>query len=142
MQWPITYTRKVRFSDTDAQGIVFNGNYLTYFDDTLTDYFDALGIPWSNFQERGYEMVLGRVEVDFRSSAKVGDVIITGARCTKIGTTSVLFDLQTWEQETGRVVVEGHEIQVVVDATTFEKKPVPQFFIEAVTTLQGEPVPR
>ena len=137
MDFPVTYRRKVRFSDSDAQGIVFNGNYLTYFDDTITDFFDALGIPWDEFTARGYEMVLGRVEIDFRSSARIGETLITGARVARIGTTSVVFELRTWELESGRTVVEGREIQVMVDAETFEKTPVPDFFVEAVQRLQG-----
>ncbi len=141
MDFPVTYQRKVRFSDSDAQGIVFNGNYLTYFDDTITDYFDALGIPWDEFTGRGYEMVLARAEVDFRSSARIGDVLLTGARVARIGTTSVVFELRTWELESGRTVVEGREVQVVVDAETFQKTPVPDFFVEAVERLQG-PVER
>jgi len=140
MDWPVTYRRKVRFSDTDAQGIVFNGNYLTYFDDTMTDYFDALGIPWSSFVERGYEMVLGRVEVDFRSSARVGDVLVTGARCVEVGRTSLIFDLETWEDSSGRTVVRGREIQVIVDAKDFSKRPIPEFLLDSIAKLQGEPV--
>ncbi len=141
MDFPVTYRRKVRFSDSDAQGIVFNGNYLTYFDDTITDYFDALGIPWDEFTRRGYEMVLARVEIDFRSSARIGETLLTGARVVRIGTTSVVFELRTWELESGRTVVEGREVQVVVDAEKFEKTPVPGFFVEAVERLQG-PVER
>ncbi len=141
MDFPVTYRRKVRFSDSDAQGIVFNGNYLTYFDDTITDYFDALGIPWDEFTGRGFEMVLARVEIDFRSSARIGETLLTGARVVRIGTTSVVFELRTWELESGRTVVEGREVQVVVDAERFEKTPVPAFFVEAVERLQG-PVER
>jgi YbgC/YbaW family acyl-CoA thioester hydrolase len=141
MDWPVTYRRKVRFSDSDAQAIVFNGNYLTYFDDTITDYFDAAGLPWSEFAARGYEMVLGRAEIDFRSSARIGDVLVTGARVERIGTTSVVFELSTWEEASGRTVAEGREIQVVLDGLTLEKTPVPAFFIEAVERLQG-PVER
>lgn len=142
MDYPVTYQRKVRFSDSDAQGIVFNGNYLTYFDDTITDYFDALGLTWSDFQERGYDMVLGHVDIDFRSPARIGETLVTGARVTRVGRTSVTFDLKTWELESHRTVVEGREIQVVLDATTFEKTEVPGFFIEAVERLQGGPVER
>lgn len=137
MDYPVVYTRKVRFSDSDAQGIVFNGNYLTYFDDTITDFFDALGIPWDEFTSRGFEMVLGRVEVDFRSPARIGETLVTGARVARIGTTSVIFELRTWELESGRTVVEGREVQVVVDAESFEKTAVPGFFVEAVERLQG-----
>lgn len=142
MDYPVTYQRKVRFSDSDAQGIVFNGNYLTYFDDTITDYFDALGLKWSDFQERGYDMVLGHVDIDFRSPARIGEMLVTGARVTRVGRTSVTFEIKTWELESHRTVVEGREIQVVLDATTFQKTEVPGFFIEAVERLQGGPIER
>lgn len=141
MDWPVTYHRKVRFSDSDAQAIVFNGNYLTYFDDTITDYFDAAGLPWSEFTTHGYEMVLGRAEIDFRSSARIGEVLVTGARVARVGTTSVEFVLRTWEEASGRTVAEGREIQVVLDAATLQKAAVPEFFIAAVERLQG-PVER
>lgn len=142
MQYPVIYQRKVRFSDSDAQGIVFNGNYLTYFDDTITDYFDALGMSWSEFNRRGCDMVLGRVEIDFRSSARVGEVLLTGTRVAEIGTSSVVFDLHTWEQESERTVARGREIQVIVDHETFAKVDVPGWFVEIVEKLQGRPVPR
>jgi YbgC/YbaW family acyl-CoA thioester hydrolase len=138
MDWPVTYTRKVRFSDTDAQGIVFNGNYSVYFDDTITDYFDALGIPWSEIQSQGYEMVLGRCEIDFRSAARLGERLVTGVRVARVGTTSVTFQLQTWEESSGRVVTEAKQIQVFVDHEQMRPTPVPRFFIEAVERLQGE----
>ena len=140
MDYPVTYERKVRFSD--AQGIVFNGNYLTYFDDTVTDYFDALGIEWAELNRRGYDMVLGRVEIDFRATARVGDVLITGARVTEIGNSSVTFEMNTWERDSQRTVARGREIQVMLDHATFEKTPVPDFFVEAVEQLQEAPVQR
>ncbi|MFC1857037.1 acyl-CoA thioesterase [Thermodesulfobacteriota bacterium] len=142
MEYPVQYERRVRFSDSDVQGIVFNGNYFTYFDDTITDYFDALGIVWSELNERGYDMVLGRAEIDFRSVGRIGETLITGARVVQIGTSSMVFELHTWEKESGRTVVRGKEIQVMLDHATFEKTVVPDWLIEAVERLQGGPVPR
>ncbi|MFO7549136.1 MAG: thioesterase family protein [Acidimicrobiia bacterium] len=142
MPFPVTYHRKIRFSDTDAQGIVFNANYLTYVDDALTDYFDALGIPWSEFVERGYEAVVGRVELDFRSPGRLGDTLVTGVEVGRVGTTSAVFEFRTWEEGSQQVVVEGREVYVFLDHTTFEKTPVPDWFIHAVERLQGSPVAR
>ena len=137
MDFPVTYRRKVRFSDSDAQGIVFNGNYLSYFDDTVTDYFDVIDIAWDDFNRRGFDMVLGRVEIDFRSSARIGETIITGARVASIGMSSVVFELATWDEETGRLVAEGREVQVILDHATFAKAPVPAFLVEAIERVQG-----
>lgn len=142
MDWPVTYRRRIRFSDSDAQGIVFNANYLVYFDDTITDYFDALGIPWSEFEARGYDMVLARAEIDYRSAARIGETLVTGAKVAKLGRTSVTFSLATWEEASGRTVVEGREIHVFLDRGTFRKTEVPAFFVEAVERLQKEAVER
>ena len=136
----MTYERKVRFSDTDAQGVVFNGMYATYFDDTITDYFDAIGVPWETLNDSGYDMVLARVEIDFRSSGRLGDVLITGARVKRIGNTSLVFELRTWDEASGRTVAEAVQVQVIVDHTEFKPVPVPVFLSEAVVRSQG-PLP-
>lgn len=137
MGWPVTYRRKVRYSDTDAQGIVFNANYLRYFDDTITDYFDAIGLTPEEFTATGHDIVLAHAEVDYLGPARIGDVLVTGTRVAAIGTTSVRFALETRNEATGAVVVRGELVQVVVDAATFEKRPVPPFFVEAIERLQG-----
>jgi acyl-CoA thioester hydrolase len=137
MDYPVTYHRKVRFSDSDAQGIVFNANYLTYIDDATSDFFDALEVDWDGMNERGYDMVLGRAELDYRSSGRKGETLVTGVRVASIGTSSVVFDITIWEEQSQRVVVEGREIQVMVDGETFETTPVPDWFVAAVENLQG-----
>lgn len=132
MDWPVTYVRKVRYSDTDAQGIVFNGNYATYFDDTLTDLFDEIGYQWGEV-----EVVLGRMEIDYRSPARLGETLVTGARVEKIGTTSMTIRLLTWEEASGRPVAEGKQIQVVVSGEDFRPVPVPADLVAAIEAVQG-----
>lgn len=132
MDWPVTYVRKVRYSDTDAQGIVFNGNYAVYFDDTLTDLFDLVGYPWGEV-----EVVLGRMEIDYRSAARLGETLVTGARVERIGNTSMTIRLATWEQSTDRMVAEAKQIQVVVSGEDFRPVPVPDDLVAAVEGVQG-----
>ena len=136
--WPVTYRRKVRYSDSDAQGVVFNGNYLTYFDDTITDYFDALGPAWPD----GHELLLVHVEIDFHAPARLGEVLLTGARGARIGTTSLIFELATWNEQSGLPVASGTQVQVVADGTTYRPTPVPATLVEAIAALQGAPPDR
>jgi acyl-CoA thioester hydrolase len=42
-QFWFVYPLRVRYSEVDCQGVVFNANYLMYFDTTITEYFRALG---------------------------------------------------------------------------------------------------
>ena len=142
MDFPVVYERKVRFSDSDAQAIVFNANYLSYFDDAVTDYLDALGVGWHDLNERGLDMVLGRVEIDFRSPGRFGDQLCTGARVASIGTSSFTFELVTWEKETEREVVRGKEIQVMLDHETFRPTPVPDWFVDVLEAFESRAIPR
>lgn len=142
MQWPVVYERKIRYSDTDAQKIVFNGNYLTYIDDTLTDYFDALGETWDEMHAQGLDIVLVHIELDFASPARLGETVAVGLRATSIGNSSVRFAFRIWEQSTDRTIVEGSAVHVVVDAQNLEKRLVPPGLVAGIERLQGEPLTR
>ena len=136
MEWPVTYRRRIRYSDTDAQGIVFNGNYATYYDDTVTDFFDLVGYEWGRV-----ELVLARMEIDFRSPARLGETVINAARVDRVGTTSLTVRLSSWEVETTRPVADALQIQVVVSGDDFRPVPVPPELMAAIEAVQG-PVPR
>ena len=137
MRDSVTYVRKVRFSDIDCQGHVFNANYLVYFDDAVTDYMDALGIPDAEFVRRGHDMVLARAECDFRSSGQLGETLVTTARVEKIGNSSVTFALEIVEQGSGRKVAQGREVYVVIERSSGRPTAVPDYLRAAVAALQG-----
>lgn len=113
-------TQKIRYSDCDPQGIVFNGNYSRYWDDAITDWLTEAGL-----EGVGAEMVTARIEMDFRSPAFLGDTLVTEPAVEKVGTTSVTVAMTTRRASDGEVVVEGREIVVFVDPETFRPVPVP-----------------
>jgi acyl-CoA thioester hydrolase len=135
MGWLVTYTRKVRYSDTDAQAIVFNGNYATYFDDALTDLFDELDLGQAAMQDAGFEVVTANLNIDFRSSGRLGDVLETRVRLGRIGTKSLTFELETRKADTDELIVEGTVVWVTVDHTTFASIPVPALLLERLDVL-------
>ncbi len=135
MKLPVTYRRKVRYSDTDAQGHVFNVNYFTYFDDAITDYREvAEGIAGVDSR---YEIVLARAESDFLSSAKLGEKLATTVTVERVGNTSITFALEVVKEESGKVVVKGKEIYVVVSSETMRPIAVPPPLRAAIDKLSG-----
>lgn len=134
---PVRYTRKVRFSDTDCQAHVFNANYFVYFDDAITDYLDALGLPYAEMVRRGHDMVLARAECDFRSSGGLGETLATEVGVERVGNTSIVFALEVKDAATGRLVAQGREVYVVLDAASKESVSVPAYLREAIADLQG-----
>ena len=134
---PITYDRRLRFSDCDAQGIVYNPNYLVYWDDAFTDYMDAIGCSWDFMVSMGDDVVLARTEIDYRRSAGMGQVVRTTARVVRIGRSSILFEYLTVDAETGDTLVEGRQVQVIVDHETMRPKRVPDYLREMIRVQEG-----
>jgi acyl-CoA thioester hydrolase len=131
---PVTYTRKVRYSDTDAQGHVFNVNYFTYFDDAITDFME-IALRGQSPGEVGYEIVLARAECDFASSAKLGEVLVTKVTVEKIGNTSLTFALEVIEKTSGRLVARGREVYVAVAPDMSTPVTVPDELREAIAGM-------
>ena len=76
---------RVRFAETDMQGIVFNGNYLTYYDVAWTEYFRALGIQWKDLINIGADTVLARTTMEFKAPARFDELLEIYTRISKIG---------------------------------------------------------
>lgn len=137
MSEPVVYDRKIRFSDSDAQGIVYNAAYLVYWDDAFTDYMEAIGCPWKRMTDAGDDVVLARTEIDYRASAVIGDTARTMVKVTRIGSSSITFHYRTANAATGETLVEGSQIQVIVDHETFQPKPVPGYIREMIAAWEG-----
>ncbi|WP_258867994.1 thioesterase family protein [Alkalilimnicola ehrlichii] len=59
---------RVRWVEVDAQGIVFNGHYLTYFDIAATEYFREIGIPYpSRLEEIGADLFVVHSAIDYHA---------------------------------------------------------------------------
>ena len=126
------HRQKVRFRDTDCQGHVFNANYFAYFDDAITDFLEASGVPYPALAERGHDLVLVRAECDFRSSAVLGEELEIHVAVEAFGRTSMTFALRCVEAGSGRTVAEGREVYVVLDRATGRPTPVPGYLRTAL----------
>lgn len=118
-------TQKIRYSDCDPQGIVFNGNYARYWDDALTDWFEEAGLGGAELGGSGVDIVTARMEMDFKASASLGDVLETSIEVERFGNTSMTAGFTTIRTSDGTVVTEGREILVFVDPATFRPTAVP-----------------
>jgi len=119
-------TQKIRFSDCDPQGIVFNGNYTRYWDDALTDWFEEAGYGGTELGGTGLDVVAARIEMDFRASAALGDVLETSLEVEDFGNTSMTVGFTTRRLSDGEVVTVGREVLVIVDPETFRPVTVPE----------------
>ena len=125
-------TQKIRYSDCDPQGIVFNANFARYWDDAVTDWFEELGFGGTELGGIDVDVVTARLEIDFKAAAKLGDTLVTEAAVERFGDTSMTVLVTTSRQSDSQIVAEGKAIYVFVDPAEFRPITVPESFREAV----------
>jgi acyl-CoA thioester hydrolase len=122
---PFAHELRVRYGECDPQGIVFNANYLLYFDVAFTELWrEAIG-PWQEMVERGVDAVVAEANVRFRAPARYDDVIRLEARIARLGRTSVTTEIDVVRD--GDLLVEGSLRHVFVDAEKWDRTEMPDW---------------
>lgn len=124
--------QKIRYSDCDPQGIVFSGNYARYWDDAVTDWFEAAGFGGVELGGVGSDVVTARLEIDFKASADLGDELETTVELERFGKTSMTVLIETRRLSDGEVAVSGKGVYVFVDLEEFRPTPVPMAIRQAL----------
>jgi acyl-CoA thioester hydrolase len=128
-------TTRVGFSDTDAQGVVYYGRYMPYFDLARVEYHRSLDMLRAEPQER--EFVMRAMHVEYHRPARFDDVIEVDVRISRIGTTSVTYEFAAYlEGET--LAVTASQITVLVDLAERKPSPIPGWWRERIRALEGD----
>jgi acyl-CoA thioester hydrolase len=128
---------RVRFAETDIQGIVFNANYLTYYDVAWTEYFREVGFVYTDLLEMNADTVLARSTVEFRSPAKFDDVLEVHTRVSHIGNTSLVFDFEIYQEGQDRLISSASSLYVCIDPRTMKKTRVPDVMRSRIGAFEG-----
>jgi acyl-CoA thioester hydrolase len=113
----------VRYGECDPQGIVFNANYLLYFDVAFTELWrEAVG-PWQEMVERGFDAVVAEAHLKFRAPGRFDDVLAVRATIARLGETSITTEFEVVRG--GELLVEGRLRHVCLDARTWRKAELP-----------------
>jgi acyl-CoA thioester hydrolase len=113
----------VRFRDLDSLGHVNNAVFLTYLEEARIAYLDPLGAEAS-------DMILARVEIDFRAPLRIGEELEIGVRPARIGTKS--FDLEYEVHSGGTLAAEAKTVLVSYDYATRRPVELPESWREAL----------
>jgi acyl-CoA thioester hydrolase len=122
--------QKIRYSDCDPQGIVFNGNYARYWDDAATDWLAEAGFGGLELGGIGVDVVTARLEIDFKNSATMGDTLVTTPSVEQFGITSMMVQVVTTRAADNEVIAQGRMVWVFVGRDDLKPVPVPNVLKE------------
>jgi acyl-CoA thioester hydrolase len=123
------YTR-VGFSDTDAQGVVYYGRYMPYFDLARTEYHRHLG----HLAIRG-EFAMRASTVEYHAPARFDDLLEVFVRIARVGTSSVTYDHAAYLAEDDVLMATAKQTLVLIDA---DRRPVavPDSFRDQIAAFE------
>jgi acyl-CoA thioester hydrolase len=130
----------VGFSDTDAQGIVYYGRYLPYFDLARVEYHRELGLLGMEIGEEGQEFVMRALQVEYHAPAVFDDLIEVYVRMAKIGRTSATYELAAYRARDDVLMVAATQTLVLVDLEERKAVPIPDAYKNAIRSFEGEDV--
>jgi acyl-CoA thioester hydrolase len=128
---------QVRYVETDQQGHVFFGHYLTYFDVALTEYLKAIDYGYDRFLKAGVDFFYVETLCQYHDRAFFDDILHVHARVGKIGNSSFTFEFGIFESVTQRFVAIGHIVAVAVDPSTAKPVAAPEGFRLAVARFEA-----
>jgi acyl-CoA thioester hydrolase len=126
---------RVGFSDTDAQGIVYYGRYLPYFDLARVEYHRHLGMLRL---ETAHEFVMRASDIEYLAPARFDDLLEVFIRVSRIGRTSATYEMSAYRVEDDELMVTAHQTLVLVDLEARKAAPIPDEFRETIRTFEGE----
>lgn len=136
---PFRMPLRVRFGECDPQGVVFNPNYLAFYDVALTEFWRAAVGPWNDLVAEGVDMVAAEAGVRWHAPARFDDELLLEIAVTRLGTTALGTSLRILRD--GELICEASMRHVFVDAQQLSKTPMPDRIRTALEPYSVEAEP-
>jgi acyl-CoA thioester hydrolase len=102
--FPFLHPLRVRWSEVDPQGIVFNPNYLVYADVALTEYWREKGIDYAAMPKAfGVDTFMVSAKVDYFASARFDEQIEIGVKTGRMGRSSLVLEFAVFRERAALV---------------------------------------
>jgi acyl-CoA thioester hydrolase len=121
---------RVRFADTDAQGIAHNSTYLVWFEVARVEYLRAFAGGYQALRDHGIEAIVLESLCRYRIPVRFDDKLVVNARCS--GLRGARFRYEYAITRGDEIVADGHTEHACVDAATLRPTRVPDWLAEAI----------
>jgi acyl-CoA thioester hydrolase len=132
---PFATDVRVRFAETDAQGIAHNSVYLVWFELARVEYLERFAGGYPALRERGIESFVTESRVRYREPARFDDRLTVHAGCRDVRGARFRFVYEI--ERAGTVVADGETHHACVDAVSHRPTRVPGWLAEAIARAES-----
>lgn len=132
--FPVATPIRVRFAETDAQGIAHNSSYFVWFEVARVDYLERLAGGYPAIREHGLEALVLECHVRYLKPALFDDRLAVWSRCVDVRGARFRFEYAVERETDGVPIADGWTAHAVVDAATFRPTRVPSWLAESLSS--------
>ena len=125
---------RVRFADTDAQGVAHNSNYFVWFEVARVEFLERYAGGYQRLRDEGIESVVLEAHVRFIQPAAFDDRLLVHTRCHAVRGARFRFDYAV--ERDGTTIADGWTTHATVDAATLRPTRLPGWLTAAIATAE------
>jgi acyl-CoA thioester hydrolase len=121
------HTIRVRYAETDAMGVVYYANYLTYFEVARVEYLRAAGIRYRDLEDGGTVAAVVAAHVNYHAPAKFDDELRLWTRCASMGKVRFRIEYEIRREADGALVASGYTEHALLAHGTLRPVRIPEW---------------
>jgi acyl-CoA thioester hydrolase len=126
---------RVRFAETDAQGVVHNSNYLIWFELARIDYLERHAGGYQRLRDEGIEALVLESHARYIQPAVFDDRLLVHARCRDAK--GARFRYEYAVERAGTVIADGWTAHATVDAKSLRPTRIPTWLLDAIVSAEA-----
>ena len=134
--FPFTTRVRVRFADTDAQGVAHNASYLVWFEVARVEYLREHAGGYQALRDLGIEALVLETFCRYRVPARFDDLLDVHTRCLDLRGARFKYEYEIVRAD-GVLVADGWTAHACVDAATFRPTRVPEWLALAIRAAES-----
>lgn len=134
-------TYRVIYGDTDAAGVVYNANYLRYFEIGRTEMMRAWALPYRAIEELGCILPVTESYLRFKAPAAYDDLLTIATSLVEVSKVSCRFHYAVSRHDGDRInlLVKGFTVHACVNRQG-KLTPFPPVVLEQITAIREKGV--
>jgi acyl-CoA thioester hydrolase len=126
---------RIRFAETDAQGIAHHASFLVWLEVARVAYLERHAGGYQAIRDRGVEALTTEARVRYHRAAYFDETLTIWTRCTDLRGARFTYEYRIVRE--GELVADGHTRHATVDRETYRPIRVPAWLAEAIATAEA-----
>ena len=122
-------TIRVRYNETDQMGVVYHGNYASYFEVARTEWLRNLGVTYKEMEENGTMLPVISLSFKFLKSAMYDDLLTISVSLRKKPMVKIEFDYEIINQNKEKIST-VNSVLAFVDMKTNKPIKCPDYILD------------